>query len=384
MDAQNPQTYARGALELEYRQISQLSSSSSRSTFPPSCAPAASAAAGMAAEGPDVFPQASSVSLSQQPLQFSPQTSAITSASIKTSAWARQPARWTSEMKKALLEAIHTKGVLEGNRADSGFKQRVWDYALEEVRRVNPACQLTGKQLRSKYDACKADWKEWVQLTSLSGVSVDEDGRVLADPLVLETYFRAHPKARKFEREPLEYQNLHQQLFEGVLATGARAALPRDLIASVESQSPAPEEALLSPRRWESSASNIVGRRKRPGAIADDKSRKRNQREHLAGHIKALTTSLSKMVSVARRDLRAEAVTAFMDSFGELDDSLLYGVLESFGDVHVAQIFLLLPANRRTNWLKTHLNKLRSTGAISISKEDVWDAWERFKEGIGP
>ena len=90
------------------------------------------------------------------------------------------------------------------------------------------------------------------------------------------------------------------------------------------------------------------------------------------------------MVSVARRDPRAEAVTAFMDSFGELDDSLLYGVLESFGDVHVAQIFLLLPANRRTNWLKTHLNKLRSTGAISISKEDVWDAWERFKEGIGP
>ncbi|PSN64153.1 hypothetical protein BS50DRAFT_99067 [Corynespora cassiicola Philippines] len=55
MDAQNPQAYARGALRLEYGHLSQLSSSSSsssssRSTFPPSWVPAASTAAGMAAE----------------------------------------------------------------------------------------------------------------------------------------------------------------------------------------------------------------------------------------------------------------------------------------------------------------------------------------------
>ncbi|KAF2180470.1 hypothetical protein K469DRAFT_753183 [Zopfia rhizophila CBS 207.26] len=49
---------------------------------------------------------------------------------------------------------------------------------------------------------------------------------------MLQEYFNAHPKAKKFKSRPLEFKEQHRQLFEGVLATGQDALLINNIITN--------------------------------------------------------------------------------------------------------------------------------------------------------
>src|SRR4029077_10966097 len=67
----------------------------------------------------------------------------------------------------------------------------------------------------------KLDWKAWRHFVDQSGHGWDaEKGVPTAEPDVLEAYFEAHPRARKFRNKPIPYAEQLQTLLHGALATG--------------------------------------------------------------------------------------------------------------------------------------------------------------------
>ncbi|KAF2187394.1 hypothetical protein K469DRAFT_705081 [Zopfia rhizophila CBS 207.26] len=139
-------------------------------------------------------------------------------------------------MKQALLATLVQKVVEDGLRADSGYKKDAWDAAFEAVWRVSTDKSITMKHCKTKHDTCKADYKTYSALKRLSGYSVTEAGIVVADSEAMEDYFKAHLRARKFRHKPLDFEELYQQLFDGVLATGEDAAGVDDLLAGDDSE----------------------------------------------------------------------------------------------------------------------------------------------------
>src|SRR4029077_6387173 len=89
--------------------------------------------------------------------------------------------------------------------------------ALEAVQAVTNQL-VTIQQVKSKYDAFKLDWKAWRHFVDQSGHGWDaEKGVPTAEPDVLEAYFEAHPRARKFRNKPIPYAEQLQTLLYGAL-----------------------------------------------------------------------------------------------------------------------------------------------------------------------
>jgi len=121
-------------------------------------------------------------------------------------------------MLEGLVEAVN-----KGYCADSSYKANGWKIALTCTIAVAQQ-PITLKQIKSKHDNYKRDWKVWMELCGLSGWGWDEaKGVPIASEEVMETYFKAHPKAIKFRDTPPAFLNLLQELFKGVLATGSYA-----------------------------------------------------------------------------------------------------------------------------------------------------------------
>ena len=130
-------------------------------------------------------------------------------------------------MLEGLVDAVR-----KGYRADSSYTADGWKLALDRTLAVTLQ-PITMKQLKSKHDAQKEEWKTWKELCALSGWRWDEDkGVPVASQEVIETYFEANPDAAKFCNAPPAFLNLLQELFDGFLATGSNARSIDDAIES--------------------------------------------------------------------------------------------------------------------------------------------------------
>jgi len=134
-------------------------------------------------------------------------------------------------MEEAMLEGL-VEAVRKGYRADSSYKADGWKIALNRTLTVAQQ-SVTIKQIKSKHDNQKRDWKLWKELCGLSGWGWDEDkGVPVASEEVMEAYFEANPAAEKFRNTPPAFLNLLQELFDGILATGNHA---RSIDEAIES-----------------------------------------------------------------------------------------------------------------------------------------------------
>ena len=268
-------------------------------------------------------------------------------------------------MLEVFLDALVLKVVEEGMRADSGFKREAWTYALEQVLKINSSVTLD--HCKSKITTCKEDWKLWSGLTRLSGFSATEHGVVVADNKVLQEYFDAHPKAKKFKSRPLEFEEQHRQLFEGVLATGQDALLIDDAVAddfepaqsierdpSVDTSQATEEdgdvEQKLSRKR---AGSRSVGR------ALEKRGRKQTGLDRLQLEIGLMRAEIGRLADSAQRDDQREAIAEFMRTYQALDDRLKFAMLSVFERPIAAKTFLSLwPRSTQKGWVKRELEKM--------------------------
>ena len=130
-------------------------------------------------------------------------------------------------MLEGLVEAVR-----KGYCADSSYKSEGWKIALNRTLAVTNQA-VKPKQVKSKHDSHKKDWKTWKELCALSGWGWDEDkGVPVASEEVMDTYFEANPEAAKCRNTPPAFLNILQELFEGVIATGSNA---RSIDEAIES-----------------------------------------------------------------------------------------------------------------------------------------------------
>ena len=123
-------------------------------------------------------------------------------------------------MLEGLVEAIR-----KGYRADSSYKADGQKIALSYT--VIIAQQpITLKQIKNKHNNYKKDQKVQRELYSLSSQGQDKTkGILIANKEVIETYFKANPKAKKFYNILPTFLNLLEELFKGILITGDYAKL---------------------------------------------------------------------------------------------------------------------------------------------------------------
>ena len=118
-----------------------------------------------------------------------------------------------------MLEGL-VKAVWKGYRVDSSYKADGWKIALSRMVIITQQ-PITLKQIKNKHNNYKKDWKVQRELYSLSGWGQDETkGVPIASKEVIETYFKANPKAKKFCNILPAFLNLLEELFKGILAIG--------------------------------------------------------------------------------------------------------------------------------------------------------------------
>ena len=130
-----------------------------------------------------------------------------------------------------MLEGL-IKAVRKGYRADSSYKANSWKIALNHTLAVTQQ-PITIKQIKSKHNNHKKDWKLQKELYNLSSQGQDKDkGVPITSKEVIEAYFKANPTTKKFRNTPPIFLNLLQELFNGILATGNYTRLINKAIKS--------------------------------------------------------------------------------------------------------------------------------------------------------
>ena len=118
-----------------------------------------------------------------------------------------------------MLEGL-VKAVQKGYYVDSSYKANGQKIALNCTLAVTQQ-PITIKQIKSKHDNYKKDWKLQKELYNLSSQGQNKDkGVPVTSKEVIETYFKANPTTKKFCNTPPIFLNLLQELFDGILATG--------------------------------------------------------------------------------------------------------------------------------------------------------------------
>jgi hypothetical protein len=116
-----------------------------------------------------------------------------------------QRLRWTKAMEEAMLNAM-VKTMKDGHVAETGYKPIVWNAAVQAVREAAHANQVSIKQVKSKNESQKKDWRAWEHLCSQSGWGWDDELQVpIAEEDVMDRYFDAHPEASKFRLRALDF-----------------------------------------------------------------------------------------------------------------------------------------------------------------------------------
>jgi hypothetical protein len=132
----------------------------------------------------------------------------------------RAKLRWESVMEDALIDTLMEAQTQGLNTDNASFKPAGWQMALEAVKRcTNQPIEV--KQIKSKWDTFKADWKAWKAFIGHTGFGWDaEKGVPTTEPEVLEAYFQSNPRTRKFRDRPIPYADQLQIILEGAVTTG--------------------------------------------------------------------------------------------------------------------------------------------------------------------
>lgn len=240
--------------------------------------------------------------------------------------------------------------VNQAMRADSGYKKQVWGHAARRVQQVvGRRFVVTEKQCRSKHDYLKADWKAWEALVNQSGFGVDSSGCVTAPEHVLTAYVNAHPEARKFLKSPLQFEELHRQLFEGVMATGSGALTVDDMIYSVERS---PSASL------DSDPEHRTARRYHRRKL------KEARQDKISEGLQEIAAYLGKLDVQPSVDVQERAISVFMEAYAGLDFSLQNVVVDAFEREYDAKRFLSLPVQARNQWIIMKLRKAEEEGGL--------------------
>lgn len=257
-------------------------------------------------------------------------------------------------MEEVLIRTL-ISAVEGGLRADMGYKAEAWKRVLQAIQGVTQQAVLV-KQLKSKHDNMKRDWRVWKDLLNQPGLRKDENGCITADRAVLEPYMRAHPEARRFQNAPLKFQELLDQLFHGFYTTDLHAYTPADRIDPALQYSrgaePTATPCSATTIRCSSASSNM-----KRGAedVADKESSQR-------AVTKRPTESISEMVEEAqasRLDKQEKAVQLFFSEFGELDIESQVTIVNQFQSEQKAKIYILLPSKAvRQAWINRELERV--------------------------
>ena len=270
-------------------------------------------------------------------------------------------------MNKALLKALILKVVEEGMRADTGYKRQVWAYAREEVQKhvIPQDFIVTESHCKSKNDVNKYNWKQWEALTKLSGFAQNEDGTVRADNDVVQAYFIAHPRAKRFQRQALEYPELHRQLFEGVYATGEGAFSIEELVEGL------PDEPRLSIEDTEDENEGLGRKRKHTLGQEVKKSKRLTSSDRMGNQVGRLADGLDELVKTLERDDQRDAIQELLRKYRALPKKHLHAVIALFKDEFTAKTFLALyPRATQKAWLRQQLEEKRD------DLEDSDSFWE--------
>ena len=187
-------------------------------------------------------------------------------------------------MEGAMLQGL-IQAIRKGLRADSSYKKEGWQMALDGARsQTNYPVSL--KQIKSKHDVHKRDWKVWKDLCSQSRWGWDDDkGVPVASEDVMNTYFEANPDAARFRNAPPAYLEELEELFEGVIATGNLAVTVDEALDRIhngipidpelleeENAAAAPEDGIEEEVVDEDEALSSVEQRQLDSSASDDNS----------------------------------------------------------------------------------------------------------------
>ena len=118
-------------------------------------------------------------------------------------------------MLEGLVEAVK-----KGFYVDSSYKSNGWKIAFNYIFAVTQQL-ITLKQLKSKHNSYKKEWKVWKKLCGLSSQGQDKIKDIpIADKEVIEDYFKANLNTLKYYNILPAFLNLLKWLFNGVLAIG--------------------------------------------------------------------------------------------------------------------------------------------------------------------
>ncbi|RPB04296.1 hypothetical protein L873DRAFT_1667700 [Choiromyces venosus 120613-1] len=105
--------------------------------------------------------------------------------------------KWTEAMVETMLRILYEQ-VLQGERAENGFKKKAWTAAKEGLRVIHNI-DLEASQLKAKWSNLKKDYDTYTAIKNNSGFGWDNiQGVPTAPDSVWDAYLKAHPEAEKF------------------------------------------------------------------------------------------------------------------------------------------------------------------------------------------
>ncbi|KAI5303502.1 hypothetical protein KEM55_000516, partial [Ascosphaera atra] len=138
---------------------------------------------------------------------------------------------WSDLATEALIDSLLVSKTLnEGEGAN--FKPSAWTRAMQAVRE-KAKVRVDRKQCENKLQLLKKDWCLWLGfLAAISGWGKEND-MPHATRSTTKVFFAAHPQYKKFEKQPLKFEEKLAMLFEGALATGEDAIGVRRLVSEM-------------------------------------------------------------------------------------------------------------------------------------------------------
>ncbi|KAF8408718.1 hypothetical protein HHK36_004783 [Tetracentron sinense] len=281
-------------------------------------------------------------------------------------------ANWSNEVKKTYID-LCIEQVHLGNRPGSTLKPAAWKKVVKEFN-LKTGLNYDQRQLKSRWDAMRKKYAEWVKLSSLTGIGYNATThRITMDDKRWEEHLKVNPDARVFRTNSLQFPEDMVTLFGGRAATGSAAwapssmSLPDDTSQqSLESHTPSLGEYNTSVDTQHDGGDDVGLeermndlRRKRPCL---SRNRKETRGDALRSDIQRVITNLEE----ARKSTAPSIAVCFesLNAMVEIEDGgkLYIAALNCFRVKENREIWMLLEKKNvaRIEWLKENLGSASS------------------------
>ncbi|KAI5307858.1 hypothetical protein KEM55_007223 [Ascosphaera atra] len=120
---------------------------------------------------------------------------------------------WGDLASEVLIDSLLVSKTLNEGEG-TNFKPSAWTRAMEAVRE-KAKVRVDCKQCENKLQLLKKDWRLWLAfLVAISGWGKEND-MPHAMRRTTKAFFAAHPQYKKFEKQPLKFEEKLAMLFEG-------------------------------------------------------------------------------------------------------------------------------------------------------------------------